>query len=182
MRCAFALAVFVAATTAVGCTVQQTVLAPPAAQAPARPLAFKGRLADGDPGELPPAIAMSLSDTSTVTFSYREELTHDEHHTPLILSALAPATYAGAPLGEYGVTAFASLSITDGDTILGDYTARARVSKPYNLYAEPTHSEVEQAARDAVRHEIDRKLYRDEERLAKAVATSGKLPASSAAK
>src|SRR6266851_9933267 len=61
--------------------------APPAAQMagapasqvsvvqPARPLPFKGRLVDGDPGELPPAVAMSLSNTSTVTFSYREELT-----------------------------------------------------------------------------------------------------------
>ena len=50
----------------------------------ARPLPFKGRLVDGDPDELPPAVAMSLSNASTVTFSYREELTHDEYHIPLI--------------------------------------------------------------------------------------------------
>jgi hypothetical protein len=143
----------------------------------ARPLPFKGRLLDGDPDELPPAVAMSLSNTSTVTFSYREELTHDEYHIPLIVSALDPVTYFGAPLGDYGVTAFASLSITDGDRILGDYTAKAYVSKSYTLYSEPTHAELERAARAAVRQRIDQKLYRDANRLAQAAAGSGKPPA-----
>ena len=143
----------------------------------ARPLPFKGRLVDGDPDELPSAVTMSLSDTSTVTFSYREELTHDEYHIPLIVSALDPVTYFGAPLGDYGVTAFASLSITDGDRILGDYTAKAHVSKSYTLYSEPTHAELERAARAAVRERIDQKLYRDANRLAQAAASSGRSPA-----
>jgi hypothetical protein len=140
----------------------------------ARPLPFKGRLVDGDPDELPPAVAMSLSNTSTVTFSYREELTHDEYHIPLIVSALDPVTYFGAPLGDYGVTVFASLSIVDGDRILGDYTAKAYVSKSYSLYSEPTHAELERAARAAVRERIDQKLYRDANRLAHAAAGPGR--------
>src|SRR5690348_2978055 len=145
---------------------------------PARPLPFKGRLVDGDPDELPPAVAMSLSNTSTVTFSYREELTHDEYHIPLIVSALDPVTYFGAPLGDYGVTAFASLSITNGDRVLGDYTAKAYISKSYTLYSEPTHAELERAARAAVRERIDQKLYRDANRLA-AAAGSATPPAAS---
>ena len=124
--------------------------------------------------ELPPAVAMSLADTSSLTFSYREELTHDEYHIPLIVSALDPVTYMGAPLGDFGVTAFASFSISDGDTVLGDYTAKAHVSKSYSLYSEPTHRELEQAAREAVRRKIDQKLHDDADRLARAVAAAGK--------
>jgi len=97
-------------------------------EAPAHPLPFKGRLVEGDPSDVPPAVAMSLSSNSPVTFTYREELTHDDYHVPLIVSALDPANLVGAPLGDYGVTAFASLSINDGERVLGDYTPqRARV-------------------------------------------------------
>jgi hypothetical protein len=88
------------------------------------------------------------------------------------VTALDPVTYAGAPLGDLGVTAFASLSITEGDRVLGDYTARVHISKSYTLYKEPTHAELEEAARAAVREKIDRKLYRDEARLAAAVAAA----------
>ena len=170
MRCSFALMLFVAATGVLGCSVRQAAIAPQMAQTPARPLPFKGRLIDGDSSELPPSVAMSLSNTSAVTFSYREELTHDEYHIPLIVSALDPVTYIGAPLGDYGVTAFATLSIMNGDKVLGDYTAKAHVAKSYSLYAEPTHAELEQAARAAVREKIDQKMYRDADRLAAAVA------------
>lgn len=123
---------------------------------------------------------MSLSDASPVTFSYREELTHHEHHVALIISALNPATYAGSSLGDYSVTAFASLSVIDGDRILGNYTAKARVSKPYSLYSEPTHEEVDQAARAAVREKIDQKLYQDAERIARAAGGSGESPSAPA--
>ena len=146
MKVTFLLTLLLAAV-AFGCSVQQ----PAVAQAPARPLPFKGRLAQGDASEVPAAVAMSLSSTSSVTFSYREELTHDDYHVPLIVSAFDPVTYVGAPLGDLGVTAFASLSIVDGDRVLGDYTAKVHVSKSYSLYSEPTHKEVEQAARAAVR-------------------------------
>ena len=108
-RAAFTLTLWFAAAGVLGCSVQQPAVAPALAQAPARPLPFKGRLADGDASELPPAVARSLSNTSAVEFSYREELTHDENHVPLSITAFAPATYAGAPLGDMGVTAFASL-------------------------------------------------------------------------
>jgi hypothetical protein len=183
MRVTFIFALLLAAAVAFGCSVQQPAVAPEAvAQAPARPLPFKGRLAEGDAGELPPAVAMSLSSTSSVTFSYREELTHDDYHVPLIVSAFDPVTYVGAPLGDLGVTAFASLSIVDGDRVLGDYTAKVHVSKSYSLYSEPTHKEVEQAARAAVREKIDQKLYRDADRLAQAVAGSGTLPSPAADK
>jgi hypothetical protein len=145
---------------------------PPAPEIPAHPLPFKGHLLEGDASALPPAVAMSLANGSPVTFIYREELSHDDYHIPLIVTALDPVTYAGAPLGDLGVTAFASLSITEGDRVLGDYTAKVHISKSYTLYNEPTHAELEEAARAAVRDKIDRKLYRDEARLAAAVAAS----------
>ena len=178
MRVTFICTLLLAAAVAFGCSVQQ----PAVAQAPARPLPFKGRLAQGDASEVPAAVAMSLSSTSSVTFSYREELTHDDYHVPLIVSAFDPVTYVGAPLGDLGVTAFASLSIVDGDRVLGDYTAKVHVSKSYSLYSEPTHKEVEQAARAAVREKIDQKLYRDADRLAQAIAGSGTLPSRAADK
>jgi len=132
-------------------------------------LPFKGKLTAGDADELPPAVAAALSPDAIVSFSYREQLTHDEYHVPLLLSALDPVTYVGAPLGDYGVTAFASLTITKGDTVLGNYTAKAHVAKSYSIYSEPTHREVEEAARAAVRDKIDQRLYRDAGRVAELI-------------
>jgi hypothetical protein len=167
MRLGFALVALLAATAA-GCATQQ--LPPPAAVAPApvQPLPFKGRLASGEADQLPPAVAMSLSEDSPIAFSYREELTHSESHVPLMLSALNPATYAGAGLGEFRVNAFASLSITRGDDILGDYTATATAARSYSMYSEPTHSDVEQEARVAVREKIDEQLYANLDHLKRA--------------
>jgi len=196
MRHPLALAALIAAIAAFGCSIQQAnqsqsqpasasqsdsqlVIAPKVSDEPAHRLPFKGRLVAGDPTELPPAVAMSLSTTSSVTFTYREELTHDDYHVPLIVSALDPANLIGAPLGDIGTTAFASLSISDGDRILGDYTAKEHVSKSYNLYSHPTHKEVDDAARAAVRIRIDQKLYSDEARLADAIAGARKSPTAS---
>ncbi len=99
----------------------------------------KGHLLDGDPSELPPAVASALSKDAPLTFFYREELTHDEYHIPTIVSAFDPVTYLGAPLGDYGVTASASLTISEGNRVIADYTAKAHVSKSYNVYSEPKH-------------------------------------------
>jgi hypothetical protein len=153
-----------------GCGVQQAAPAPDIGKSAPQALPFRGRLTQGNPDELPPGLAISLSNDSPVTFSYREELTHDEKHVPLADSAFNPSTYAGASLGEYGVTAFASLTIFEGDRVLGDYTAKARVAKSYSIYSEPTHREVEQAARDAVRQRIEEQVSRDRSRLADAFA------------
>ena len=60
------------------------------------------------------------------------------------------------------MTAFASLSVSVGDTDLGDYTAKEHASKSYNLYTQPTHKEVDDAALAAVRQRIEQKLYKDE--------------------
>src|ERR1700687_6514469 len=180
MRYTIALAAFLASTGVLACSLQQPNVAPRVVETPAQPLPFNGRLIDGDPSELPPAVAMSLSQNSAITFAYREELTHDEYHIPLVVSAFDPVTYVGAPLGDLGVTAFASLSIVDGDRVLGDYTAKVHVSKSYSLYSEPTHTAVEQAARAAVRERIDQKLYRDADRLAQAIAGSGTTPSPAA--
>jgi hypothetical protein len=155
------------------------VIAPKVADVPTHALPFKGKLLSGDPADLPPAVAMSLAENSPVTFTYREELTHDDYHVPLAISALDPANLVGAPLGDIGVTAFASLSISAGDAILGDYTAKEHVSKSYNMYSQPTHKEVDDAARIAVRERIEQKLYKDEARLAQAVAGAGKSPTAS---
>jgi hypothetical protein len=156
-----------------GCAPQQPYVAAPqvtdSPQVAARPLPYKGRLVEGDPTELPPAIARALSKDGPLTFSYREELTHDEYHVPMIISAIDPATYVGTPLGDYGVTAFATLTIFAGTQVIGDYTAKAHVSKSYNLYSEPKHSELDRAAREAVRNRIDQKLYDDADRVARAI-------------
>ncbi len=165
-----ALSLLTLALAAMGCSVQEQTVSAPATEVAVHPLPIKGRLVDGDPKELPPAVAASLAKNTPVTFSYREELTHDEYHVPLLVTALDPVTYVGAPLGDYGVTAFASLSIIDGDRILGDYTAKAHVSKSYTLYSQPTHQELEREAREAVREKIDQKLYDDSARLAQAAA------------
>jgi len=133
-----------------------------------RPLPFKGRLLEGNPAQLPPVVAMSLIEQSQITFSYREELTHEEQHVPMILSAIDPLTYAGYPMGEYGVIAVASLSIFYGGHLIGDYKAHSRVTKPYSMYAQPTHRELDDAVRVAGREEIDRELYADSARLAAA--------------
>lgn len=135
----------------------------------ARRLPFVGRLVEGDRDELPPTIASALVDNSPVTFAYREQLTHDEYHIPLIVSAFDPVTWVGAPLGDFGVTAFATLTVREGDAVLGDYTAKAYVSRPYTLYSSPSHRELETAARAAVRARIDEKLDRDADRLAREV-------------
>ena len=157
-----------------GCSVRQPTEIAQIEQAPAEALPFKGRLVQGDPAELPPSIAMSLSASSPVTFSYREELTHDEYHIPLWASALDPVTLFGSPLGDYGVTAFATLTIMDGDKVLGDYTAKAHVTKSYNLYSEPTHAELERAARAAVRAKIDQKVHADNAHLVEATSALGR--------
>jgi hypothetical protein len=197
MRYTFVLATLFIATAALGCGAQQPVqsqsqtaaapqsdsqlvIAPAVVDEPARPLPFKGKLLSGDPAELPPAVAMSLSDTSPVTFTYREELTHDDYHIPLVVTALDPATLIGAPLGDIGTTAFASLSISAGDTIIGDYTAKEHASKSYSMYTNASHKEVDDAALAAVRQRIDQKLYQDEARLAQAAAGAGKSPTASA--
>ena len=158
MKPGFALAALLATTLTCACSIEQPSLPPPTAQESAHPLPFRGRLIDGDPSELPPAVAISLSHNSTVTFSYREELAHDEYYIPVLISALDPVTHVGAPLGDYGTTAFASLSIIDGNRILADYTAKAYITKSYLLYSESTHLELDRAARAAVREKIDQEL------------------------
>jgi hypothetical protein len=168
IRCSVVLMLI--AVAAVGCSVRQPVEVTQIDRAPAEALPFKGRLVQGDPSELPGSVAMSLSNSSPVTFSYREELTHDEYHIPLWASALDPVTLVGAPLGDYGVTAFATLTVMEGDKVLGDYTAKAHVTKSYNLYSEPTHADLERAARAAVRVKIDQKLRADNAHLAEATS------------
>src|ERR1700735_2419771 len=195
MRHTFCRAVFIAALAVSGCSTQQSnqslsqtqtktgfadqshaqlVIAPKVDDVPAHPLPFKGKLISGDKDELPPAVAMSLSDSSPVTFTYREELTHDDYHIPLLLSAVDPGSWVGNPTGDIGVTAFASLSISSGDTIIGDYTAKEHVSKSYSLYTQASHKEVDDAARAAVRQRLDQKIYADEARVAPGGASAGK--------
>jgi hypothetical protein len=139
-------------------------------------LPFKGRLLEGDPKDLPPAVASAVSASGTVTFNYREELSHDHYTVPLVLSAFDPLTYVGYPLGNYGVTAFASLGISQGDRVIGDYTAKVHVSRDYTLYYQPTYLELERAARAQVREKIDDQLYHDSARLAQAAQAAGPNP------
>lgn len=147
------------------------------AVASAQPLPFKGRLVSGEADELPPAVAASLNPSAPITFTYREDLTHDEYHIPLWFSAIDPVTYVGAPLGDFGATASAALTIQRGDDILGQYTAKAHVSKHYTLYSQPTHREVDAAARAAVRAKIDQQLAGDDARLRQAAHEGSTAPA-----
>jgi hypothetical protein len=146
--------------------------APPPATQRTVALPFRGRLIDGNPKALPPAVAASLSDSSPVIFNYREELTHDHYTVPLALSAFDPLTYVGYPLGHYGVTAFASLGVSQGDRVLGDYTAKVHLSRDYTLYYQPTYIELEHAAKAAVREKIDKQLYHDADHIAQEVAAA----------
>jgi hypothetical protein len=151
---------------------QSAAAAAQAQTSPAPPIAlpFKGRLIDGNPDALPPAVAAALSDNGTVTFNYREELSHDHYTVPLALSAFDPLTYAGYPLGSYSVTAFATLGISQGDRVLGDYTAKVHLTREYTLYYQPTYLELDHKAKAEVREKIDQQLYRDAARLAQAAA------------
>jgi hypothetical protein len=150
---------------------QEGTAQPQTASVPA-PLPFTGKLIDGDPHDLPPAVAAALSESGPVTFNYREELTHDHYTVPLALSAFDPLTYVGYPLGSYTVTAFASLGISEGDRVLGDYTAKVHVTRDYTLYYQPTYVELERAARAAVRKKIDDQIYEDAGRLAQEYAAA----------
>jgi len=141
--------------------------APPSAH----PLPYKGRLVDGDPTELPPAVAAALSNNAPLTFTYREELTHDEYHIPYIIAAFDPTNYVtAAPVGDYAVTAHATLTVCKGDRVIADYSDQARVSQSYSFYSEPKHSDVERAARNAVRERIERKLYADADRVTRSIS------------
>lgn len=140
---------------------------PPAALVEPLPLPFKGRLEGAAPSEVPAAVAAALSDSSPITFHYREELSHDRYTVALWLSALDPLTYFGYPLGNYQAIAFASLSITEDGRVLGDYTARVRVTGDYTIYSGPTYRELDRRARQAVRQMIDEALSGDGARLAR---------------
>jgi hypothetical protein len=142
----------------------------PEAAVPPVALPFKGRLLDGNPTQLPPAVAAALSDSGSVIFNYREELSHDHYTVPLAVSAFDPLTYVGYPLGKYSVTAFASLGISQGDRVLGDYTAKVHVERDYTLYYQPTYLELDHAAKAQVREKIDQQLYRDADHLAQEAA------------
>jgi hypothetical protein len=144
--------------------------------APVARLPYKGRLVEGDPTELPPAVASALSNTAPLTFKYREELTHDDYHLPPIVTAFDPVTYLGAPVGDCGVTASATLTISAGDRVIADYSAKAFVTQSYTVYHAPTHAELDRAAREAVRARIDQRLYADAARVARSTPASPAVP------
>jgi hypothetical protein len=149
--------------------------APPSAE-PAVALPFKGRLLGVPPSEAPPAIALSISDSSPIIFSYREELSHEHHTVPMVWSALNPLTYLGAPTGSTGVTAFADLSISDGDRVIGDYTAVVHAEADYSIFSGESYRELDRQARAQVRREIDDKVFDDLARLTRRTGRHGRQP------
>jgi hypothetical protein len=162
---------FAIATIAAGCA-QIEQPRPPAdmATSHARGLGFTMRLVDGNPKSLPPSVAAALSDSSQISVSYRENLTHDESHTPLWESAIDPSTYSGATLGARIVDASAELRVFEGDKTLGDYTASAHVQKTYSMFHQPSNVELEETARAEVRRKIDDQLVFDAPKIAGASA------------
>ena len=110
---------------------------------------------------------MSLTKESTVGYLPRTAL---KSIIPRRFVSIDPLTYAGRPTGEYKVRAVASLSILDHDRVLGEYTAQTNVTKSYGLFSQPTHREIDDEAKAAVRAEIDRKLSSDAWRLADTIS------------
>lgn len=155
---------------AVGCALagaHPTTPAQPLALAPPQPAIAAGL----PPGPWhPPAALADLARTQGVVFSFREEISHDHSTLPMWQTAFDPRTYAGHPLGYYRVIAFASLAVTRGPQVLGDYTAQARVEQPYTIYSGPTFMQLERRARAQVRETLDAELLGDAARLRAAVA------------
>jgi len=118
----------------------------------------------------PPAALADLARTPGVVFSFREELSHDHLTLPMWQTALDPRTYAGHPLGYYRVTAFASVAVTRGAQVLGDYTAQAQVQQPYDIYSGPTFMQLERRARAQARRTLAAEMLADGARLRAAVA------------
>jgi hypothetical protein len=157
----------------VGCVTMRS--APPTPEV-ALELPFKGRLLGVPSAQAPPAIAASISCSSSIIFSYREELSHEHHTVPMVLSALNPLTYLGAPTGTTGVTAFADLSISDGDRVIGDYTAAVHATADYSIFSGESYLELDREARAQVRREIDDKVIADLDRLTRQIAARGPQP------
>lgn len=113
----------------------------------------------------PPAAVAELATTPGVKFSYREEWRHEHTTVPMFESAIDPRTYLGRPLGTYGVTVFAWVSVTQGPAVLGDYAARVHLEKPYGLTYGPTYTQLERQARAAVRAKLAGLITHDAARL-----------------
>jgi hypothetical protein len=165
------IAILMFALAIPGCATQPPPVSP-SSSVPTRPLPFKGRLREGNPQDLPPAVAISLDPNSPISFSYREELTHEDQHRSMMVAGFDPRSYFGHPIGEYAVTASAMLAIYDGDRLIAVFAAQARAQQSYTMYSQPTHREVEDQARAEVRDQIDLKLYRDYARLARSLTGS----------
>src|SRR5262249_19362238 len=75
--CAAALVLFVVS----GCSATITT-APPLRNLVVRPLGFKVRLANGDPGKLPASVAGAVDPSSDVVFGYDERATETHHELP----------------------------------------------------------------------------------------------------
>jgi hypothetical protein len=120
----------------------------------------------------PPAALAAVVGAPGVEVSYREEMTHDHYTVPMWQTAFDPRVYMGKPLGRYGVTAFATVSITRGDQVLGDYTAKVHVERNYGMYYGPTYMQLEREARGEVRKRLDDELLRDRTKLLGALNSS----------
>ncbi|HLH76932.1 MAG TPA: hypothetical protein VKV28_09035 [Candidatus Binataceae bacterium] len=149
----------------------------PSQSSSAAPPSQPASAADVPPGPWdPPAALADLARTPGVVFSFREELSHDHVTLPMWRTAFDPRTYAGHPLGYYQVTAFASVAITQGAQVLGNYTAQAQVEQPYTIYSGPTFMQLERRARAEVRRALAADLVSDAARLRAAVAHARQPP------
>jgi hypothetical protein len=120
----------------------------------------------------PPASLAPLINAPGVKVSYREQMAHDHYTIPMWQTAFDPRVYMGSPLGRYGVTAFATVSITRGDEVLGDYTAKVHVEQNYGMYYGPTYMQLEREARGQVRKQLDNELLHDRSKLLSALNSS----------
>jgi hypothetical protein len=153
-----------AITCCLGCSPAAQVTPALEGTAP-RPLPFRGRLISKSRQHVPPVIAQSLDESSTIAFQYDETVIDEHNAVPVLVSLLNPLVLFGFPLGSYTTVATGDLRISDGETVLGRYSAQARVSGSYGLYYGPTFPELERQGRSAVEQSIDESLYRDVDRL-----------------
>ncbi len=132
----------------------------------ARPLGFKGRLAGGARGELPPLVASALDPVADVVFTYDERITQRHDELPFVIMMLTGTFHLlGVPSGRDEVSARAELTVTRRDREIGRYRAEAKASQTYGLYYGADVLALEDQARTAVRRAIDEALSGDAARL-----------------
>lgn len=157
-------------SAALGCT--QLATQPPLVAGEPCHLAFKARVIDSTPAQLPAGIRSVLEESAVLGVRYREEVAHAHWEVPTgAVLVLSPVFLLGAPMGEYRVSVHGALDASDAQGELARYEAVSEVSRKYGLVYGSTFHELEQEARDGARRVIDQEVCNDSRRLAENAGT-----------